>query len=96
MSDTKEYIKGIAIVLGIVIVAFALKGFLLGGSDTPTGNSVLAADSGEVQYVTLKFENYQYVIEPSELKTWCSSSNDCRFRFSLWLYEKRSYKRLWY
>ena len=68
-ENTKEYIKGIAIVLAIVIVGFALKGFLLGGNnDGINSNVVLAANNGEVQYVTLKMENYGYVIEPSEMK----------------------------
>ena len=46
-----------------------LKSFLLGSSSANeiSGNTVFA-DTGDVQYVTLKFENYQYVMEPSELK----------------------------
>ncbi|MCA9477902.1 MAG: hypothetical protein KC535_02025 [Nanoarchaeota archaeon] len=69
-NQTKEYLKGIAILIIIAIIGFSAKGVILGNASSrgiqATGDVV--ADEGNVQYATLKIENYQYVTEPKTLK----------------------------
>lgn len=70
MSQAKEYIKGFAILIGIAIVGFALKGVILGGAsqDASIAANSATIDPNEVQYATLKMKNYAYVMEPATLK----------------------------
>ena len=60
---------GVVIVF-VVIFASAIFGFMDGDSSsaTVTGNAVADVANGDVQEVTLKFENYEYIVTPSTVQ----------------------------